>query len=130
MLLAVFLLAAARGEKLPNRALLVDERPCVSVVLTSKGYPGSYEKGKVIKGLETVSREKEVFLFHAGTSMQDGKFVTSGGRILAVSALGNTLREAVQRAYQAVSQIHFEGMYYRRDIAHRALAKEREGAKV
>ena len=119
--LAAFLLAAARGEKLSNRTLLIDERPCVSVVLASKGYPGAYEKGKVITGLEKVSQQKDTFLFHAGTAKKDGTFVTNGGRVLAVSALGNTLEEAVQKAYRAVSLIHFDGVYYRKDIAHRAL---------
>ena len=122
--LATFLLAAARGEKLPNRTLLVDVRPCVSVVLASKGYPGAYEKGKVITGLGKASQEKDTFLFHAGTAKKDGTFVTNGGRVLAVSALGGTLEEAVQKVYRAVSLIHFDGMYYRKDIAHRALAKK------
>ncbi len=69
-------------------------------------------------------RTKDTFLFHMGTSKKDGTFVTNGGRVLAVSALGNTLEDAVQKAYRAVSMIHFEGAYYRKDIAHRALVKE------
>ena len=101
--------------------LTASQRPCVSVVAASKGYPGPYEKGKPISGLERASQEKDCFIFHAGTVLKDGQCVTSGGRVLAVSALGRTLQEAVDRAYQTLSFIHFDGMYYRRDIAHRAL---------
>jgi len=120
---ASLLLEVAQG-RLP-RTIEIDERPAVSVVLASKGYPGSYEKGKVITGLEAASSQEEgVFLFHAGTSKHDGKFVTSGGRVLTVTALGTTLEHAVQRAYRAVSKIQFEGVYYRKDIAYRALAKK------
>jgi len=117
---ATFLLELSQG-RFPKQRLEIDERPCVSVVLASKGYPGSYEKGKVIGGLEKASVRKGVFIFHAGTAKIDGRFVTHGGRVLAVSALGNTLAVAVQRVYEAVSQIQFEGIYYRRDIAWRAL---------
>ena len=117
---ATFLLELSQG-RLPKQGLEIDERACVSVVLASKGYPGSYEKGKVIEGLGKASVHKGVFIFHAGTAKSDGKFVTDGGRVVTVSALGNTLEEAVQRAYEAVSQIRFEGIYYRRDIAWRAL---------
>ena len=110
-------------------ALTVSQRPCVSVVAASTGYPGSYEKGKSITGLEQASQEKDCFLFHAGTVLKDGRYATNGGRVLAVSALGRTLQEAVDRAYQALSLIHFDGMYYRRDIAHRALQSQNEKVK-
>lgn len=125
---AALLLEVAHG-KFPKIPFGIDERPCVSVVLASKGYPGPYEKGKVVEGIETASKEKEVFVFHAGTSRRDGKFVTNGGRVLAVSALGNTLEEAVKRVYRAVEKIHFDGVYYRRDIAYRALTKGVEGSR-
>ncbi len=117
---AAYLLEVSRG-KLPSKPLEVDPRPAVSVILASKGYPGSYEKGKVIEGLEEASRVKDVFIFHAGTLKKAGKFVTNGGRVLAVTALGGTFEEAARQAYRAVSKIHFEGMYYRKDIAYRAL---------
>ncbi|MFH1857411.1 MAG: phosphoribosylamine--glycine ligase [Candidatus Omnitrophota bacterium] len=120
---AALLLEVAQG-KFPKTSLEIDPRPCVSVVLASKGYPGPYEKGKVIEGLEDASKEKDIFIFHAGTSRENGDVVTNGGRVLAVSALGNTLEKAVQKAYRAVSLIHFDGMQYRRDIAHRALSRK------
>lgn len=103
-------------------ALTVAPRPCVSVVAASKGYPGSYEKGKPISGLKEASQQKDCFIFHAGTALKQGQCVTNGGRVLAVSALGKTLQDAVERAYQTLSMIRFDGVYYRRDIAHRALS--------
>jgi len=116
-----FLYEIAQG-RFPKTPLEIDERSCVTVVLASSGYPGAYEKGKVIEGIEDAANGKDCFVFHAGTSEKDGKFITNGGRVLAVSALGLTLEEAVKRAYQGVSKIRFEGMYYRKDIAYRALA--------
>jgi phosphoribosylamine--glycine ligase len=98
-----------------------DQRAAVCVVLASGGYPGAYEKGKVIFGLEEVP--PDVLVFHAGTARANGRFVTSGGRVLGVTGFGETIREAVSRTYQAVEKIYFEGMHYRRDIAHRALAR-------
>jgi len=108
--------------------LAVSPRSCVSVVAASKGYPGSYEKGKPITGFEEASREKDCFIFHAGTAMKGGQCLTNGGRVLAVSALGKTVQEAVDRAYRTLSKIHFDGIYYRRDIAHRAF--ESQNSKV
>jgi phosphoribosylamine--glycine ligase len=96
------------------------KRHAVCVVLASGGYPGHYEKGKAIRGIENI-RDENILIFHAGTAIRDGKVVTSGGRVLNVVGLGDTLSEAYQRAYQGASAISFEGMYYRKDIAHRAL---------
>ncbi len=96
----------------------------VCVVLSSKGYPGKYEKGKVITGFDKVKNEKDVFVFHAGTTFDNGNIVTSGGRVLGVTALGDDIREAKERAYRAVEKIHFEGMHYRKDIAERALRRQ------
>ncbi|NTU42504.1 MAG: phosphoribosylamine--glycine ligase [Nitrospirales bacterium] len=94
----------------------------VCVVLASGGYPGSYEKGKVIHGLDDVKAMEGVEVFHAGTTFNDkGEVVTSGGRVLGVTALGPDIRSAQQKAYEAVSKISFEGMHYRKDIAGRAL---------
>ena len=89
----------------------------VAVVLASSGYPGPYPKGKVIEGLETMSRTPGTVVYHAGTKFEGGKMVTAGGRVLAVSALGTTLKAAADAAYRAVEQIGFEGVQYRKDIA-------------
>jgi phosphoribosylamine--glycine ligase len=97
--------------------------PAVCVVLASKGYPGEYEKGKVIAGLEELKDEKDVFVFHAGTSFGDGKVVTAGGRVLGVTAVGPDIGQAKERAYRAIGKIEFEGMHYRKDIADRALKR-------
>ncbi|KAG8680743.1 Bifunctional purine biosynthetic protein ade1, partial [Ceratobasidium sp. 395] len=98
----------------------VSTRPgvAVSVVLASQGYPGAYAKGKAIT-IGTVSDDTVVF--HAGTSNKDGQVVTSGGRVIAITAYGETLREALDRAYNGVDAVNFEGKTFRRDIAHRAL---------
>ncbi len=95
----------------------------VCVVLASKGYPGQYEKGKVITGFDKLKDEKDVFVFHAGTTFNNGNIVTSGGRALGVTALGKDIREAKDRAYKAIEKIHFDGMHYRKDIADRALKR-------
>ena len=94
-----------------------DERPAVTVVLASGGYPGSYEQGKPISGLADCAQLPDVHVFHAGTRRADGDVVTAGGRVLAVTALGDNVAAARERAYDAVSRIEFEGCHYRRDIA-------------
>jgi phosphoribosylamine--glycine ligase len=94
---------------------------CVCVVMASGGYPGSYSKGKVISGLEVAGGRKDTVVFHAGTALQGRSVVTAGGRVLGVTATGATLQMAVDRAYEAVRAIHFEGAHYRTDIAARAL---------
>ncbi|MCX7927332.1 MAG: phosphoribosylamine--glycine ligase [Candidatus Omnitrophica bacterium] len=105
-----------------------DSRYCSCVVCASGGYPGVFEKGKIITGLEEAQHIKDVLVFHAGTCIgqqqSDGKkvFLTSGGRVLSISGLGRSLREALQKTYQAVEKIHFEGIHYRRDIGAKALA--------
>ncbi|MCX5907348.1 MAG: phosphoribosylamine--glycine ligase [Deltaproteobacteria bacterium] len=98
-----------------------DERAAVCVVMASGGYPGSYEKGKVISGLEEAAKVPDAVVFHAGTSFRDGRVVTSGGRVLGVTALGQTIREAIGRAYEAVAKITWKGAYYRKDIGQKAL---------
>jgi len=100
---------------------LWDARSCVCVVCASAGYPGEYQKGKEIFGLEEVTKMKGITVFHAGTKKQDGKFFTNGGRVLGVTGLGKTIKEAIDNTYQAVGIINFEGMHYRKDIAHKAL---------
>ncbi len=97
--------------------------PSVCVVLAAGGYPGTPEKGKEIHGLDTAAAMAGVKVFHAGTAMKDGKIVTAGGRVLGVTARATSLEAAVTRAYEAVGKIHFDGMQYRTDIAHRRLKK-------
>ncbi len=95
----------------------------VCVVLSSKGYPGSYEKDKIIKGLDAFRDRKDVVVFHAGTDTNDGEFVTSGGRVLGVTALGKNIKTAKDNAYKAIAKIHFDGMHYRRDIGDKAIKR-------
>jgi phosphoribosylamine--glycine ligase len=95
--------------------------PSVCVVMASGGYPGSYEVGKPIEGIDQADSVPGVKVFHAGTTFKDGRFYTAGGRVLGVTARGVSLRQAVDRAYEAVGKISFDGMHYRHDIAHRGL---------
>jgi len=95
----------------------------VCVVMASGGYPGKYEKGKVIHGLEEVAKMEKVKVFHAGTKKVDGRFVTNGGRVLGVTALGADIKEAIERAYSAVSKITWENVHYRKDIGAKALRR-------
>jgi phosphoribosylamine--glycine ligase len=95
--------------------------PAVCVVLSAGGYPGSYEMGKEIRGLEKLKDWPKGFVFHAGTSKESGRWQTSGGRVLGVTARGHDLAEAVQEVYRGVNAISWDGMHYRRDIARRAL---------
>ena len=104
--------AMAKGE-LKQAAFDLDSRFCTTVMLVSQGYPGDYEKGKVITGLENV---EGCIVFHAGTKLTDGKVLTNGGRVLAVSSYGDTMKEALTQSYKNVAKIHFEGMNFRRDI--------------
>ena len=98
-----------------------DNRASVCVVMTSKGYPGDYEKGKIIEGLKEVSRMERVFVFHSGTTFKDGKIMTNGGRVLGVAGLGEDIPRAIERAYQAVKKISWDGVHYRTDIGQKAL---------
>ncbi|MDT8318377.1 MAG: phosphoribosylamine--glycine ligase [bacterium] len=100
-----------------------EERATVAVVMAAGGYPGSYEKGKVITGLESLKDEKDLFVFHAGTSLKDGQVVTNGGRVLAVTALGDGVEEAIGRAYEAVDKISWDGVFFRTDIGKKALVR-------
>jgi phosphoribosylamine--glycine ligase len=100
-----------------------DSRPAVCVVMASNGYPGNYEKGKVIRGLEDVERMKDVFVFHAATASEGGNVLTSGGRVLGVTGLGENIPEAIKTTYQAVSRITWDGVHYRTDIGKKALGR-------
>jgi phosphoribosylamine---glycine ligase len=113
------LLACAEGNVEDHRAVWTPEA-CVTVVVASGGYPGAHETGKPIDGLEDAAEVEGAIVFHAGTEDRDGRVVTSGGRVLAVTALGSTIEAARATAYEACSRIRFEGAQYRRDIAKRA----------
>jgi len=104
-----------------------DVRPALCVVMASGGYPGSYRKGLPIEGLEDAAKLEDVVVFHAGTAIEDGRAVTSGGRVLGVTARGYTIREAKDRAYEAVRKIHFERAYYRADIGQKAISRLEAG---
>jgi len=94
------------------------------VVASSAGYPGSYQTGFPITGLHAAAQVPGVQVFHSGSAQVEGQLVTAGGRVLGVTAAAPSLEEALGRAYQAMAEIHFEGMYYRRDIGHRALKRK------
>ncbi len=98
-----------------------DPRPAVCVVLSSQGYPGHFEVGYPIEGLAEAARLPDVKVFHAGTRADRGAVLTDGGRVLGVTALGDTLADAQRRVYEAVGKIHFTGMHFRKDIAGKAL---------
>ena len=100
-----------------------DTRPSVGVVLASAGYPGNYKKGDLISGLDA-DRGDNQKLFHAGTIERNGEIVTNGGRVLCATALGDTISEAQSRAYKLVNGVNWENMYFRKDIAYRAIARE------
>lgn len=111
--------ACCRGT-LDQISLEYTDQPAATVVLASEGYPGSYPKGRAITGIEDAEALDGVTVFHAGTRDNGGRLETSGGRVLAVTALGADLREALDRAYAGVARIHFDGMHYRRDIGQKA----------
>jgi phosphoribosylamine--glycine ligase len=102
-------------------ALQWDPRPAVCVVMASEGYPGDYEKGKPIRGLEDAAKLPDVKVFHAGTAISGGQVVSAGGRVLAVTALGNSIPAAKLQAYKAVKCIRWEGAWCRKDISDKAL---------
>src|SRR5581483_4396766 len=110
------LLEATIDGNLSKRAIEWDTRAAVTVVLASGGYPGKYETGKTISGLDEAAKLEDVQIFHAGTKRANGELKTAGGRVLAITALGSTLEAARARAYEAVVRIHFENCHYRRDI--------------
>ena len=97
--------------------LKFSDKACVCVVLASDGYPVAYEKGKEIRGLESFDGRDGYYCFHAGTAMKDGRIVTSGGRVLGITALGEDLKDARARAYEAVEWVDFDNKYFRHDIA-------------
>ena len=117
-------LEATIDGKLSSLNVEWDSRSTVCVVMASGGYPGNYARGKVISGLEEAARVPGTFVFHAGTAFQEEKVVTQGGRVLGVTALGESIREAIRKAYEAAGKISWEGVYYRKDIGQKALQRE------
>ena len=116
-------MAALEGA-LDQESTQWDPRPAIGVVLAAGGYPGSYRGGDEISGLSEISESADKKVFHAGTSMSDGKVVTSGGRVLCATAMGDTVSEAQSHAYELAGAIHWDNIYLRDDIGWRAIARE------
>jgi phosphoribosylamine--glycine ligase len=112
-----------RLDEFPEGRLEWDARPAVCVVMASGGYPGTFQKGKVVTGLAEAAKLSGVKVFHAGTRREKDLVLTDGGRVLAVTALGETLADAKRNAYEAAAKIHFQGAHYRKDIADKALRR-------
>jgi phosphoribosylamine--glycine ligase len=115
------LMEACVDGRLAELDAVWDDRAAACVVLAASGYPGNYEKGKTIRGLDALQGWQNGVVFHSGTARRDDTVVTNGGRVLGVTALGASVRDAVNEAYWAVKQISWEGIQYRRDIGYRAL---------
>jgi phosphoribosylamine--glycine ligase len=119
------LIACADGQ-LKNFSLRWFDDVALTVIMATKGYPGSYGRGSVIEGLDDAARIEGVEIFHAGTMAKDGAILANGGRVLNVCALGKTVTQAQARAYAAVERIKWPEGFYRRDIGWQAVARERE----
>jgi phosphoribosylamine--glycine ligase len=122
--LAEIMQACVEG-RLGEQEIKWSEKACCCVAMASGGYPGAYEKGKEILGLEEAAKLPETVVFHAGTKEAEGKVLTNGGRVLGVTALGSSIKEAIGNSYRAVEKISFEGAHYRMDIGQKALDKEK-----
>jgi phosphoribosylamine--glycine ligase len=120
--LVPLLLQCAQG-RITDAGMEIDPRPTVCVVMSSAGYPGRYEKGFPIEGIDEAEKEEGVVVFQAGTATKGGRLVSNGGRVLGVTAIGDTLKGAIDRAYRAVGKIHWEGAYHRTDIGRKALRR-------
>jgi phosphoribosylamine---glycine ligase len=119
----VDLCEATIDRRLDRVAIEWDPRAATCVVMAAPGYPGTLDLGGVIEGLDEAAREPDVVVFHAGTKRREDRIVTSGGRVLGVTALGETIGGAVERAYAATARIRFPGMQFRRDVGRRAIAR-------
>jgi phosphoribosylamine---glycine ligase len=115
------LVATADGRLADAPPLKWDPRPAVCVVMASEGYPGNYTKGHVIRGLDKASEVPDAKVFHAGTQSHDGQVITSGGRVLGVTAIGSSIAAAKLQAYTAVKCIRWDGAWCRKDISDKAL---------
>jgi phosphoribosylamine--glycine ligase len=116
------LLGVARGD-LSGVAIEWHDKAAVCVVMAAGGYPGDYRKGDEILGLDAAAAIDDLFVFHAGTAATDGKVVTAGGRVLGVTGLGASVKDAIDRAYQGVGKICWEGVQFRKDIGAKALKR-------
>jgi phosphoribosylamine--glycine ligase len=114
----VELFIAAHEGKLSEAKVEFDKRACATVVAVSGGYPGDYKKNLKISGFENLKMNDDSIIFHAGTKKVNDTIVTNGGRVLAVTSYGNDITDAVNKSKKVLEQIHFEGMYYRRDIGY------------
>ncbi len=114
-------LTAAADGKLKDISISWKNEPSICVVVSSGGYPGKYKKGIPINGLDSLKKREDLVVFHAGTGMKKGGFVTAGGRVLGVTALGSDIKTARLNAYAAIDKIHIDGMHYRKDIADKAI---------
>jgi phosphoribosylamine--glycine ligase len=121
--LAEILLAMSEG-RLDKLSLSWREGAAATIVLVASGYPGKYEQGKRIHGLEDAAKMEGVKIYHAGTTAMEGAIYSAGGRVLNVTAVGDTLRQALDRAYAAAERIEFEGKDYRKDIGRKGLEKK------
>jgi phosphoribosylamine---glycine ligase len=117
------LMEACCNGTLHQHSAKIDPRAAVCVVVSAGGYPGSYEKGHAISGLDAASDVKNTMVFHAGTAMDGGKVVTAGGRVLGVTSLGDTVQQAIDTAYEACAKISFTGHFYRKDIGAKAVKR-------
>jgi phosphoribosylamine--glycine ligase len=124
------IMEAVIDGRLDRCTLEIDERAAVCVVMASAGYPGSYPKGLPVKGLEAAKKMEEAVVFHAGTRFKGKSVVTDGGRVLGVTALGDTVAEAIERAYQTVRKIKWQGAYFRKDIGQKALKRMSQAPAV
>jgi phosphoribosylamine--glycine ligase len=111
----VELFLAVANEKLDEINLEIDPRSATTVMLVSGGYPEDFEKGKVITGLENV---QDSIVFHAGTKLDQGAVVSNGGRVLAITSYGNDFQEAIKKSYQNIDKLHFDKMFFRKDIGN------------
>jgi phosphoribosylamine--glycine ligase len=109
----VELFLAVADEKLDEVSLEIDSRSATTIMVVSGGYPEEFEKGKTITGIENV---QDSIVFHAGTKLDNGNIVSNGGRVLAVTSYGNDFNEAIKKSYQNIGKLHFDKMYYRKDI--------------
>lgn len=109
----VSLFEAVAHEKLNEMAIEIDPRSATTIMVVSGGYPEEYEKGKTISGLENI---KDSLVFHAGTKEENGQILTNGGRVIALTSFGDNFQEAIKKSYQSIDKLHFEAMYFRKDI--------------
>jgi len=111
----VELFQAVANQKLDEVTLEIDPRSATTIMVVSGGYPEEYDKGFEITGIENV---QDSIVFHAGTKLENGKVVTSGGRVLAVTSFGDNFQEAIKKSYQNIDKLHFDKMYFRKDIGN------------